>query len=235
MGLQCSRRAPRRPTELELLQLHKMEFLLRRPFSATAEPDVEKLKYLWDFFQLVDDSPEVKQDAVDDTSSSGPPDDGFRPVSAAWKQIGFQQENPLRDIRSGGTLAMCNFDYFCRSYPEKVREMCSGQQKVRIASKYRRGYPFATASINITRLICVLFNLVNKYGTRQAYDVIKLPYWTMVLGPDVDPLSSVRVGQQTSGDSPEQLHLRQHINESLRPVHELYCTAFVLLDREFRN
>ena len=54
----------------------------------------------------------------------------------------------------------------------------------------------------------------------------------------------------SSGDQPEhgdgvhapkhtsstnQVHLGQHINESLNPVHELYCTAFVVMDREFRK
>lgn len=33
----------------------------------------------------------------------------------------------------------------------------------------------------------------------------------------------------------EQVHLGQHINESLNPVHELYCVAFVVMDREFRR
>jgi len=165
-------------------------------------------------------------------------------VSPAWKNIGFQQENPLQDIRSGGTLAICNLDFFFRKYPDKVRTMCIRQQSVRLSSKYRRGYPFATASINVTRLVCRVFNLINKYGARQNYEIVKLPYWHLLITPDINPFRSVvtKANQPASGQErsqqqldEEQVHLGEYINESLSPLHELYCSAFVLLDQEFRK
>jgi hypothetical protein len=325
MGLQCSSRAPRVPTDEELLQLHKVEFLLRRPFNADTEVDLDKLRDLWGFFSLHNDDPE--ETSTGDTEAEALRRRGsFRLLSTAWKNIGFQQENPLQDIRSGGTLAICNLDFFFHHYPGKVRAMCQRQQAVRLASKYRRGYPFATASINVTRMICVLFSLVNKYGARQPYESVKLPYWHLLLAPDTDPFQSVSAASSSSppsaqssgaatstaatsatanaaattaasssppgvdggdddggdghgnghgdGDGADdgdgnrngngngrrrgrssrstgshagtatattnapvvrQVHLRQHIDECLNPVHELYCTAFVLLDREFRR
>eukprot|EP00750_Incisomonas_marina_P007177 INCI14775.1.p1 GENE.INCI14775.1~~INCI14775.1.p1 ORF type:complete len:454 (+),score=73.91 INCI14775.1:269-1630(+) len=282
MGLQCSRRAPRVPTEQELLQLQKIEFLLRRPFSAQTDSDVEKLQFLWNFFALHDNAVEEDSIVVAPLRRRG----SFRLVSTAWKNIGFQQENPLQDIRSGGTLAICNLDFFARHYPEKVKAMCRRQQAVRLASRFRRGYPFATASINVTRMICMLFNLVNKYGARQAYDSFKLSFWHLILDPDTDHFRSVAIAsspadpesvrlieqseqhdhnEQSAGTAnetgagpseigagsndanqlqqtghrksrrQEPVHLRQHINACLHPVHELYCTAFVLLDRNFRK
>ena len=153
-------------------------------------------------------------------------------------------------------------------------------------NRFRRGYPFATASINVTRMICMLFNLVNKYGARQAYDSFKLSFWHLILDPDTDHFRSVAIAsspadpesvrlieqseqhdhnEQSAGTAnetgagpseigagsndanqlqqtghrksrrQEPVHLRQHINACLHPVHELYCTAFVLLDRNFRK
>lgn len=156
-------------------------------------------------------------------------------------------------------------------------------------NRFRRGYPFATASINVTRMICMLFNLVNKYGARQAYDTIKVSFWHLLLDPDTDHFRSVAIASPPAGSESVSLseqseqrgrgaalegtahaangarqseagtgsnsanqpqhttvhrksrrqeqpvHLRQHINACLHPVHELYCTAFVLLDRNFRK
>lgn len=139
MGLQCSRRAPRVPTEQELLQLQKVEFLLRRPFSAQTDSDVEKLQFLWNFFALHDNA--VEEDSIMVAPSPPQRRGSFRLVSTAWKNIGFQQENPLQDIRSGGTLAICNLDFFARHYPDKVKAMCRRQQAVRLASRCVRHLP----------------------------------------------------------------------------------------------
>lgn len=135
----------------------------------------------------------------------------------------------------------------------------------------------------------MLFNLVNKYGARQAYDTIKVSFWHLLLDPDTDHFRSVAIASPPAGSESVSLseqseqrgrgaalegtahaangarqseagtgsnsanqpqhttvhrksrrqeqpvHLRQHINACLHPVHELYCTAFVLLDRNFRK
>lgn len=67
-----------------------------------------------------------------------------------WKKIGFQNKNPVSDIRSGGLLAVQNLLEFAEEEKKLVWEM----------SEEKHEFFWAITSINITEFIKVFFHAV---------------------------------------------------------------------------
>ena len=71
-------------------------------------------------------------------------------TSSHWKEIGFQQENPLTDFRSAGRLGLINLFRFIKENKELAKEM---YRKSLLKENY---YFFACGAINITHNLLVV-------------------------------------------------------------------------------
>lgn len=67
-----------------------------------------------------------------------------------WKEIGFQSSNPYTDWRGGGELALENLIYLCENYPLLISQVWDPKPY----------FPFALASINITRILQYHFGIM---------------------------------------------------------------------------
>ena len=77
----------------------------------------------------------------------------------AWEEFGFQQRNPVSDIRGGGVLCVELLAHFLRHHRPAAAAMLKGQQARSVdrasiaAAGVSKDYPFAAAAINVTRLV----------------------------------------------------------------------------------
>ena len=56
----------------------------------------------------------------------------FQAVSAMWMGRGFQSDDPTRDFRGGGLLALQNLVYMCEHHQARVIEMIQSVPPVRL-------------------------------------------------------------------------------------------------------
>eukprot|EP01095_Lingulamoeba_sp_RSL-Kostka_P017932 TRINITY_DN960_c0_g1_i3.p1 TRINITY_DN960_c0_g1~~TRINITY_DN960_c0_g1_i3.p1 ORF type:complete len:437 (+),score=83.10 TRINITY_DN960_c0_g1_i3:66-1376(+) len=68
-----------------------------------------------------------------------------------WKILGFQNINPVSDIRGSGVFGIIQFEYLCTNYKEEVIQMVNNNQPRTIET-----FPFASAALNIS------FKLINE-------------------------------------------------------------------------
>mmetsp|Transcript_5241 Transcript_5241/g.9969 ORF Transcript_5241/g.9969 Transcript_5241/m.9969 type:complete len:227 (-) Transcript_5241:131-811(-) len=101
--------------------------------------------------------------------------------SVEWKsKLGFQNEDPLKDIRGGGSLAVANLTHYC----EDAR---FGPEAKAIAARRSHrddgaNYPFATAAVNITRALAVLFEVVTAGGNvKPDLEHTRKTYWGLLV------------------------------------------------------
>ncbi|CDJ37596.1 ELMO/CED-12 family domain-containing protein, putative [Eimeria tenella] len=73
-----------------------------------------------------------------------------------WKEVGFQSEDPRRDFRGGGFLALQNLCFFRLRYP---RQFFTLSRK-----SYTAGFPMAAAFINITHMLTAYLRLTVSAG-----------------------------------------------------------------------
>ena len=71
-----------------------------------------------------------------------------------WKDLGFQRDDPVSDLRATGLLGLQNLVYFAEQHPGLFMSMARNQQQ-----SSEMEYPFATAGINITYLMILLLGL----------------------------------------------------------------------------
>ena len=57
----------------------------------------------------------------------------FQAVSAMWMGRGFQSDDPTRDFRGGGLLALQNLVYMCEHHQARVIEMIQSVPPVRLS------------------------------------------------------------------------------------------------------
>jgi len=89
-------------------------------------------------------------------SNLGQADDGESEIAFAlqtnrWKDLGFQRDDPISDLRASGLLGLQNLVYFAEKYPRLFLQMARNQQQ-----SSEMEYPFATAGINISYLMVEL-------------------------------------------------------------------------------
>jgi len=70
-------------------------------------------------------------------------------VSDAWKKIGFQSDDPIRDIRGTGVFGVNNLLFFAEKYPLKFRRLIGLDPRHADSEKY----PFVVGAFNITMMI----------------------------------------------------------------------------------
>eukprot|EP00613_Pedinella_sp_CCMP2098_P044615 CAMPEP_0171786072 /NCGR_PEP_ID=MMETSP0991-20121206/63063_1 /TAXON_ID=483369 /ORGANISM="non described non described, Strain CCMP2098" /LENGTH=624 /DNA_ID=CAMNT_0012394715 /DNA_START=101 /DNA_END=1975 /DNA_ORIENTATION=+ len=114
------------------------------------------------------------------------PSTTYASVSEAWTSFGFQQKDPVSDIRGGGVLSIQLLAYFLREHPDAAAAMLTQQQQS-MASRasiesngISKAYPFAAAGINIARVLCIAFRLVGPAGnTNKKFREEKHTIWLL--------------------------------------------------------
>jgi hypothetical protein len=103
----------------------------------------------------------------------------FEPIGMHWKTIGFQHEDPLKDIRGGGVLCIKNLIYFVKNSEEAI-------PMIRVRSNRDDGanYPWAAAAINVTRMVAKLFEVVAQNGFSKVDVHGSKRYWDKIEGED---------------------------------------------------
>lgn len=73
-----------------------------------------------------------------------------------WKELGFQNPDPASDIRGGGLLCLDNMLYFLQAHRHLAQNMI--QKRSKGWDTYET-FPWAPASINLTRLVAAEFGI----------------------------------------------------------------------------
>jgi len=171
------RQALRPPSEREQAVLQANQDLLTQPFSLDKPHHEEMLRELWGRLNCAK-IPEGSPGFLDPTTT-------FKPVDEAWTEFGFQQKDPVSDIRGGGVLSIQLLLYFLVQHRATAEAMMM-QQRSQIASRdaialtgVSRAYPFAAAGINVTRVVAQVFGLVGEAGNKTMFADEKKTFWTL--------------------------------------------------------
>lgn len=116
-----------------------------------------------------------------------------------WKELGFQNHDPVSDIRGGGILCLDNMLYFLKVHRHVAQAMI--RKRAKGWDTYET-YPWAPASINLTRLVASEFGICGPGGQLK----------TMTGGP-FPPKTSYHMLLESDGFS------------------RIYVLAFLLLDK----
>ena len=97
----------------------------------------------------------------------------------SWKTVGFQKDDPLSDVRGGGSLCISNLIYFLKEFSLDALTMCRSRANRENGSNY----PWAAASISVTRLVASIFHIIDeKSGKRcPVNEMPVLPYYHLLL------------------------------------------------------
>eukprot|EP01043_Picozoa_sp_COSAG02_P031288 COSAG02_NODE_2034_length_10056_cov_5.336748_6_plen_773_part_00 len=91
-----------------------------------------------------------------------------------WKDFGFQRDDPVSDLRACGRLALLQLVYFLEHHPQTARGMCAAQVQ---DDDITNAYPWATASVAITRMLCMFMDLVEPFGIVSRWEACKKKSW----------------------------------------------------------
>jgi hypothetical protein len=81
--------------------------------------------------------------------------------SEAWKAFGFQRDDPVSDLRACGRLALQQLVFFLEHHPMTARALCATQVQ---DDDFTNAYPWATASVAVTRMLCMIFEIIQPCG-----------------------------------------------------------------------
>jgi hypothetical protein len=112
------------------------------------------------------------------------PQEDFCEISVLWKGCGFQREDPVSDVRGGGELSLSNLLYLLRNYSGLCTNMAERQRSKRHATAMEKGYPFAAACINTTRMLAQVFHIIKPSGASGDYATTAQVFWQMLDEPD---------------------------------------------------
>jgi hypothetical protein len=82
------------------------------------------------------------------------PGEDFQRQSPKWRLVGFQNADPIVDLKNGGILPLLNMSYFCQQYSTQAQSMIAAQKENK-----KSNYPFAIVCVNITLLLADLLGL----------------------------------------------------------------------------
>lgn len=208
-----------RPTAANCLQLRKLEMLGKTQINATDQEQLVLLQRLWLSFypdaasveSCIDDSLSHAEQATGVESSEYHSNE-FAMPSPLWKRIGFQREDPVSDIRGGGELSLRCLLFFSTRYPSLVKTMSERQRQRRRTSGMQKGYPWAAAGINVSRMVAECFEIIGPMGSKGKYSESHRHYWPLLCGDG-------------NSDTAEE-------NTVVRFA-EVFCVAFQLVDETF--
>ena len=94
----------------------------------------------------------------------------FAPCSPLWKNVGFQNANPLSDVRGGGALSLQLLAQWAEADDGCAAAMCRRQcaRSMEGDISMRRYFPLATAGISLTVLLLRLFKQGDGGSTRAG-------------------------------------------------------------------
>lgn len=103
-------------------------------------------------------------------------EEGLPPVPHEFwvSRLGFQQNDPVTDFRSGGVLSLAMMVYMVESQPEIVKRFLDGDAKV---------LPFGITCINVTDMIAK-FLMLAKATDRMDALLSQKPFWRMFADPN---------------------------------------------------
>ena len=109
----------------------------------------------------------------------------YEAVSEVWTLFGFQQKDPVSDIRGGGVLCIQHLIYFLREHRKSAEELMM-KQKAKLRSRasieadgVSKCYPFCAAGINVTRVMAQAFGLVGAAGNKTNFSSQLKTYWML--------------------------------------------------------
>jgi hypothetical protein len=188
----------RQPTEQETTELDQLAEHLRVPYSEE-KGHLLLLSSVW--------------------QSSGHTEQAVEVPSVLWKDLGFQNEDPVSDIRGGGELFLLCLAYFVAKQTEHARIILQN----RMHRDEGLNYPFAAAGNQVLMACAELFGLV---GTER----LKVrSYWHLV-HPSVEPLSPPMSENGTETKGEEAQRTWEDI-EGLWQAHEWFFRVFALFFR----
>lgn len=119
---------------------------------------VDNLDKLHNYFcSQYDDSSSKHKKVLEDLWEALFPGYLFETDGPRWKTAGFQNMNPVKDLKGSGILSLKAMLYMGSHYPEKTQSML-----VKNASNIKTNYPFAVVGINMTILLCDILGIREK-------------------------------------------------------------------------
>ena len=109
--------------------IREVEKLRITKFDESNDSHVRMLKNIWRNLKLEDNG-----------------DNEFTRTGPHWKDLGFQGEDPVTDLRGMGILGLANLNYFAASYTDKAKQLLIRSHNPTI------GYSFAITVIDLTNL-----------------------------------------------------------------------------------
>jgi len=213
-ALECAKSASDSEVEEIRAIVDEIQALFEDTFDKELPEHVTLLRRLWDASNLG-----VSDDSQD---AEGIP---FELQTNRWKDLGFQRNDPVSDLRATGLLGLQNLVYFAEEHPTIFLHMARDQQQ-----SSEMEYPFATASINITYLMIQLLGLrkprpwfptmdthpllfFNRRAWEELYTIIFRLFdqkWNQML---VGYMGFQKVIDRTREDVAVQLHTRNPMGE----------------------
>ena len=105
----------------------------------------------------------------------------FERVSSEWLKLGFQNCDPASDVRGGGVLAVENMLAFIERAPDVAIGMAESGEDPDADILTACYMPWATAGVNLTRLLLELFGVVTSCGGVVDVSRTKAPFWALAL------------------------------------------------------
>uniref|UniRef100_A0A7S3YN95 ELMO domain-containing protein n=2 Tax=Lotharella globosa TaxID=91324 RepID=A0A7S3YN95_9EUKA len=155
--------------------------------------------------------------------------DSFKLKSKRWTEFGFQCEDAHTDIRGGGKLAVENLKYFLAHYPDSAMGLMRRQNHIMQLHWRENWYPFSVVGVHVTDMVCRVFGVyrrsfggdVSKQTSWRLRNLRPCDLWPMLVNAETDPSSFF--GAEKAPSPPKWQ----------RGFAEVYCVAFMLLDRNF--
>jgi len=161
----------------------------------------------------------------------------FKVKTKLWKEFGFQCDEPWTDVRGGGKLSMENLKYFLTHYRDSAISLMKRQKNIMQLRWRENWYPFSTVGVNVTDLVCRVIGVyrrefnVSRRGSSRRTGYKPWVLWRSMVDEEIRRGSEVETRLNVFGEpSP---------NSAPRPpkwqwgFSEIYCVAFMLLDRNF--
>ena len=102
-----------------------------------------------------------------------PDESQYRPQDPCWKLIGFQNEDPVSDIRGGGILSLRCLIYFFEKRSAIAKDMINRRSDRTDGANY----PIAAAGINVCRMLAILFEAIKPTGQSKGIEHSHKLYW----------------------------------------------------------
>jgi hypothetical protein len=215
----------RMPTSGELVQLQQLELLSKTIVNPEADPaHMLLLKKLW--FSFYPDEKTARA-LLNDTRNHGEEalgkeqalsnDASFSVDHSLWKRVGFQRTCPVSDIRGGGELSLQCLVFFATRYPQQCQFMSDRQRLRRRNRGMQKGYPWAAAGINVSRMVAECVELTGPMGSKGKYENSRQSqnYWDMLCFGCCKEVTQI---------APET---------AVISFAEIFCVAFQLVDAMF--